>query len=65
MTRLMIPQAHKETIKWFIAHIMRISGGKQNVLPSRSKNGLKEKRTEIVSRIFMVDRRGEGRVRVL
>ena len=46
-------------MKRFVAHIMRYSGGKQNELPSRLKNGLKQERTEIVFRIFMVDRRGE------
>ena len=55
----MMPQTHPESMKRFVAHIMRYSGGKQNELPSRLKNGLKQERTEIVFRIFMVDRRGE------
>lgn len=39
--------------------------GKTECAPKQVQEWLEKKRTEIVSRIFMVDRRGEGRVRVL
>lgn len=44
---------------------MKLSGTKQYILTSRSKNGLKKQRREIVFLVFMVDRRDEGRVSVL
>lgn len=44
---------------------MRLSGVNQNMLISRSKKVLKKQRTEIVFRVLMVDRRDEGKVRVL